>query len=109
MPTNKDQNEHKIRQILFNEVSAVIALIGFCFGIYNYITTPVERLQNKIEEHTTAIQLLKQTDVNTAELMLVLQKQIDEVKTQQRADSGKLNEVDKKIERILTILESQSS
>ena len=61
---NNGQQENKIRKVLFNEVTAVVALVGLIIGFINWSTSPVKQIEVKINEMATQ-QALIQKDLAT--------------------------------------------
>jgi hypothetical protein len=85
--------ENKIRKVIFNEVSLVLAIAGCLFWAMNYINSPVNQLKLDIA---------------------LIQKDIQVIASEHLEFSGTAHERDKsiiemgkQIERILTILEER--
>ena|SRR3990167_102268 len=98
-PSQNKLNETAIRKVIFNEVSLLISITGFILAGFLYLTNPV----NKIEKQIISIQ--KDIDTISQNELSHIQGAINDVKVQQSENTKKINEIDKKIERILTILE----
>ena len=98
-PSQNKLNETAIRKVIFNEVSLLISITGFILAGFLYLTNPV----NKIEKQIISIQ--KDIDTISQNELSHIQGAINDVKVQQSENVKKINEIDKKIERILTILE----
>src|SRR3990167_2198582 len=98
-PTQDKLEDTAIRKVLFNEVSLFISVTGFILIGFLYLTNPV----NKIEKQIISIQ--KDIDTISQNELSHIQSAIADVKIQQSDNTKKINEIDKKIERILTILE----
>ena len=98
-PTQDKLDDTAIRRVLFNEVSLFISITGFILVGFLYLTNPV----NKIEKQIISIQ--KDIDTISKNELSHIQNSIADVKIQQSENVKKINEIDKKIERILTILE----
>ena len=98
-PTQDKLDDTAIRRVLFNEVSLFISITGFILVGFLYLTNPL----NKIEKQIISIQ--KDIDTISKNELSHIQNSIADVKIQQSENVKKINEIDKKIERILTILE----
>lgn len=75
-----DCEDGKIKKILFNEFSFIMALIGACSGMIFWVTNPQKelemdlvRLQSQVESNQTvmsSLQELKNNDLNEFQLRL---------------------------------------
>lgn len=81
----------KIRDIIFNEISLVVAIVGVIMGAYLMLSNPTTA-------NTLDIQLLKK-DVS----------EISTIKTDIREIKEKQNEMDKKLDQAVYILEQATS
>ena len=98
-PTQNKLDDTTIRKVLFNEVSLFISVTGFILIGFLYLTNPVDRIEKQI------ISIQKDIDTISSNELLHIQNSITDLKVQQSENVKKINEIDKKIERILTILE----
>ena len=65
----QNKGEEKIKKVLFNEVSLVIAIIGFTLGVVGYISNPQQKLEKEI--------IIMQTQIEARE---TLQAQLQNIK-----------------------------
>src|SRR3990167_1958598 len=96
-PTQNKLDDTTIRKVLFNEVSLFISVTGFILIGFLYLTNPVDRIEKQI------ISIQKDIDTISSNELLHIQNSITDLKVQQSENVKKINEIDKKIERILTI------
>jgi hypothetical protein len=80
MEKQNTNGENKIRKILFNEISFVIAIIGFVLGIVFWVANPQKELelqlikvQTQLENNqtvTAALDKIKANDLNEIQIRL---------------------------------------
>ena len=103
------ETENKLRKVLFNEVTAVVALVGIIFGVINWVNSPVNELNlhySLIEKDISSIQ--ENIGTINDNHMTHLQGYAEEIKDLKKVDSsqlGQIADINIKLERILTILE----
>jgi len=93
LPTN---GESKVRKVLFNEVTMVVAIIGVVVGVMNWVRNPQEESNRAIVQMDKNISLI-QKDINTinsnheAHIQDIL-KEIEEIKKREESRDKELQE-----------------
>lgn len=92
---NRDYNKRSndvIRKVLGSEISQLIAIIVVVYTFITMVILPIQRMEQQIDT-------IKNNDLKHIEAALMEQSDINS------KQDDKINEIDKKLERILTILE----
>ena len=96
---DQPNNNFNIRKVLFNEVSLVVAVLAVAFGVFNFISSPVGG-------NTTDILLLKQeVEIIKSNHLVHIQDDINSISDVQEDNIDKLNEIDKKLEVLISKFE----
>lgn len=82
-----------IRKVLGNEIAQLLAIIVTVYAFITMVILPIQRMEQQIDT-------IKNNDLKHIEAALNDQADINSKQEE------KINEIDKKLERILTILES---
>jgi hypothetical protein len=97
--------QSKFRKYFYNEVTAAIALIGLTVGVIQFFSNQPQKnadninlIQSDIRLMQEQIGTIKNNDIKHIEAIIL------ELKEFQKSLDAKQSEMDKKIERILTIL-----
>jgi uncharacterized membrane protein len=99
-------NEQGFKKYLYNEVTAIVAVVGVVVGVMNWVNNPMAKVQ-------TDIALIKQSIVTIETNHLThIQAALEEHKQDEKLQAEEVeklkeqySELDKKLERILTKLE----
>jgi hypothetical protein len=94
------ENEHKIRKVLFNEISFLIAGIGLVSSVIFWVTNPqtelkmqITKLQGQIETNQTVTQELEKIKNNDFVEIHIKLKEIEESQTKMLIEMGKLQTI----------------
>jgi len=94
-----NENGTKIRKILFNEISLITGMVAITIGIVLFIVGPDAQLQQDVA-------LIKQSIENIETNHLThIQDDLEKVSIKTQYNEKCINEINLKLERILTILE----
>jgi hypothetical protein len=88
-----DKN-NSIRKVLHNEIAQLIAIVIVVYTFITMVILPIQRMQQEIDT------------IKNNELVHVQAALKDQAELNSKQDD-KINEIDKKLERVITILESQ--
>jgi len=88
---NNEQN--RIRKYLYNEISLGIAIISAAFWLFTWLNNPIQKIELDIALMQKDLEIITKEHVRYSEAANERDK--------------KIIEMEKKIERILTILEKQ--
>lgn len=97
-----DNNESKIRKVLFNEVSFFISIIAVVIGCVLFISGPDAEMKMDIALMQQSIEVIESNHLKTIQAdinkLKVIETDIKEVKDE-------IAEINIKLERIITLLE----
>ena len=96
--SENNNNESKIRKVLFNEVSLFTGLIAISIGVVLFISGPDAQMKQDISLIQQSIETIETND------LAHIQKAIDENAVRSKSNTENLNEINVKLERILTLL-----
>lgn len=82
-----------VRKVLGNEIAQLIGIIIAVYVFISMVILPIQRMEQEIDT------------IKNNELIHV-QVNLEEIKTVNSKQDEKINEIDKKLERVITILES---
>ncbi len=82
-----------IRKVLGNEVAQLLSIIVVVYAFISMVILPIQRMEQEINT------------IKNNELVHVQASLIDQANLNSKQDD-KINEIDKKLERVITILES---
>lgn len=94
--TNGNGSTSAIRKVLQNEVAQVVAIAVAVYGLIAMVILPLQRNTQDIDT------------IRTNHLEHI-QDAIEEIKATDKNQDQRIQEIDKKLERILTILEQQDT
>jgi len=92
-------NNFKIRKILFNEISFGASMIAIVIAVVLFVTGPDAELRQDIELIKKDILTIKTNDLDHIDTTL------NELKDSSEKNTQSINEINLKLERVLTILE----
>jgi hypothetical protein len=98
MTETNGNNEGKIRKVLFNEVTAFVALVSIVIGIFNWVGSPQKQTEKDIALIQQDIKFLKENHLAHIETKLV------EICNKNDEQDKMINEINLKVTEILTIL-----
>jgi len=95
----------KIKKIIYNEVTLVIAVFSFAWGIFNYLNSPQIKVSDDISKIHTDVALINQSiGVIKNNHEAHIQQILEEIKALKELDQ-KLNErIEKQNEAIIRLL-----
>jgi len=88
----EENNNSKIRKVLFNEISLIISILAVVFGIFIYINKPNEIVDVRLK-------LIEENHIPH------LEEAIEKLIMKDARQDEMIQEINIKLERILTILE----
>ena len=93
-----EDNNNRIRKIIFNEISLFIGMAGVIIASILFITGPDADLRQDIELIKKDINIINTND------LVHIQETLNEISVDLKGNSTNINEINIKLERILTIL-----
>lgn len=104
-----EAQENRFKKLLFNEITAIVALVAIVVGVMNWVNKPVSATNTDIAVIKKDISFIKD-DIDTINNnhLTHLQQYAEELKDVEEDNDRQdniINEVNVKLERILTILD----
>ena len=91
--------ETKIRKVLFNEISLFISVVAFIIGCVLFVSKPDAEMRQNIALIQQQIQTMEENHLSSIE------DDIDEIKEINKEQGEVIQDIQLKLERILTLLE----
>ena len=95
----QNNNESRIRKVLFNEVTLIISLVAIVIGVVLFIMGPDTQLRQDIELIKKDISTIKDNE------LVHISKKIEENFEKATNNEKCVNDINIKLERIITLLE----
>ena len=97
--TMENNNNNRIRKVLFEEVSLITSVIAIAIGVVLFISGPDARLKQDIALIQQDINIIKTNE------LVHIQNAVDQNYLRSEENKEMINQINLKLERIITILE----
>lgn len=98
----------KIKKVLFNEITAIVALVGLVVGFMNWVNNPVKQIEGSINELASSQALIqKDIQIINHNHLTHIERYLEEQQIINKEQDVLIREICENIVEIKTMLKSQ--
>ncbi len=101
MKGSKDGQENSFRKYLYNEVTAVVALVAVTFGVVNWVNNPAKEMEKNIALIQKDIEIINTNHITHIQDILL---QIKDIKEKEIIQDTEIKTVELEVRETLTLL-----